>query len=207
MNWDILIFLKAWIRSPRTVGAVIPSSPVLASAMADQVVPEAGKTVVELGAGTGSVTHALLKRGVQPQDLVVIETDPVFCKKLRLRFPDIRILNVDAVRLEQVFKRYQISNVDTIVSSLPLLSLERRPQQAILEQCFQILGQGGKFIQYTYGVGSPIQSAMSCRTSPRGNTPRPSGTGSTPSPSGNGRTSARSTIAQRGPSIENDRSR
>ena len=54
MNWDILVFLKAWIRSPRKIGAVIPSSPVLAKAMADQVKTNENKTVVELGAGTGS---------------------------------------------------------------------------------------------------------------------------------------------------------
>jgi phosphatidylethanolamine/phosphatidyl-N-methylethanolamine N-methyltransferase len=157
MNWDILVFLKAWIRSPRKIGAVIPSSPILAKAMADQVKTSDNKTVVELGAGTGSVTHALLQHGIQPQNLIVIESDPVFCKRLRLRFPDVRILNVDATRLEQVFHRYEINNINSIVSSLPLLSLDRRSQSAILEQSFRLLGQDGEFIQYTYGIGSPIR--------------------------------------------------
>jgi phosphatidylethanolamine/phosphatidyl-N-methylethanolamine N-methyltransferase len=125
--------------------------------MADQVKPGANKTVVELGAGTGSVTHALLKHGVHPHDLIVIESDPVFCKRLRLRFPGVRILNVDATRLEQALHRYRINNINTIVSSLPLLSLDHRSQSVILEQSFRLLDHDGEFIQYTYGIGSPVR--------------------------------------------------
>jgi phosphatidylethanolamine/phosphatidyl-N-methylethanolamine N-methyltransferase len=157
MNWDLLLFLKAWARSPRKIGAVIPSSTSLAKAMADQVTVVPGRAVVELGAGTGAVTQALLERGVNPKDLIVIESDAVFCSRLRQRFPEIRILNIDATRLEQVFQRHRIDNLDTIVSSLPLLSLDRRSQRAILEQSFDLLGQDGAFIQYTYGVGSPVR--------------------------------------------------
>ena len=162
MNWDLLLFLKAWVRSPRKVGAVIPSSPILAKAMARQVELEPGRVVVELGAGTGSVTHALIRRGIRPEDLIVIEMDPVFCSRLRQRFPQLRILNIDATRLEPVLRRHQINRVDTIVSSLPLLSLDRKTQATILRQSFHLLGAGGTFIQYTYGVGSPIRSRF-CR--------------------------------------------
>jgi phosphatidylethanolamine/phosphatidyl-N-methylethanolamine N-methyltransferase len=144
MNWDLLLFLKAWARSPRKVGAVIPSSPVLAKAMAKQVELEPGRLVVE--------------RGIRPEDLIVVEMDPVFCSRLRQRFPQLRILNIDATRLEPVLRRHHIDHVDTIVSSLPLLSLDRKSQGAILRQSFQLLGGRGTFIQYTYGVGSPICS-------------------------------------------------
>jgi len=125
--------------------------------MAKQVTPAADKLVVELGAGTGSVTQALLKQGIQPHNLIVIESDPVFCKKLRTKFPDIQILNVDASRLEQVFRRHRIDNISAIISSLPLLSLDRRTQEAVLTQSFSLLGLEGEFIQFTYGVGSPIR--------------------------------------------------
>ena len=158
MNWDLLVFLKAWARSPRKVGAVIPSSPILAKAMAEQVELIPGQLVVELGAGTGAVTRALVERGIRPQDLIVIEMDPVFCSRLRQRFPQLQILNIDATRLEPVLRRHHIDSVDTIVSSLPLLSLDRKSQNAILRQSFRLLGGHGAFIQYTYGVGSPIHN-------------------------------------------------
>lgn len=168
MNRDVFVFLKAWARSPRKVGAIIPSSPVLARAMAAQVTPAPGKIVVELGAGTGAVTRALLARGINIRDLIVIESDPVFCRRLRQLFPDIHIFNADATRLEQVFKRHQIQSIDTIVSSLPLLSIDRRSQARILEQSFRLLGSHGTFVQYTYSVGSPVRSSIRRRFSVKG---------------------------------------
>ena len=88
---------------------------------------------------------------------VIIERDPVFCRKLRQRFPQLRIFNIDATRLEPVLRRHHIDHIDTIVSSLPLLSLDKKSQNEILKQSFSLLGQDGSFIQYTYGVGSPIR--------------------------------------------------
>lgn len=168
MNWDILLFFKAWVRAPRKTGAIIPSSPILARAMAAQVRVRPGKKVLELGAGTGAVTHALLDAGVAADDLIVIEYDPVFCQRLRQRFPRALILNADATRLEGVLARHGITQVDFIVSSLPLLSLDRVSQAAIIEQCCRALAPEGVLLQYTYGFGSPVRTALRARHGIRG---------------------------------------
>src|SRR5271170_2896218 len=68
-------FIFAAMRSPFKIGSFLPSSRGLARAMASGVDVSRPGAVVELGAGTGVVTHALLKIGVAPENLVVIERD------------------------------------------------------------------------------------------------------------------------------------
>ena len=55
-------FLRGLLKDPRGVSAPTPSSPALAAAMAERVDPLRPGLVVELGAGTGVVTEALLAR-------------------------------------------------------------------------------------------------------------------------------------------------
>ncbi|HSZ73188.1 MAG TPA: hypothetical protein VK779_00090, partial [Rhizomicrobium sp.] len=54
-----LHFLRALIARPKNVGAIAPSSPALARAIAAQVDPAREGTVLELGPGTGVITEAL----------------------------------------------------------------------------------------------------------------------------------------------------
>src|SRR5579871_6735393 len=65
----------AWIRSPLKVGALLPSSRALARAMAAEIDLSTPGTIIELGAGTGAVTHALLHAGIPADRLVIIERD------------------------------------------------------------------------------------------------------------------------------------
>ncbi len=69
-------FLAAWVRAPLRMGAIIPSSKSLARAMAKQVDPDQPGMVIELGAGTGAITQALLDSGLAPSRMLVIERDP-----------------------------------------------------------------------------------------------------------------------------------
>src|SRR5258707_14422066 len=63
------LFLKRWLRRPLAMGAVMPSGRLLAAAMAKttKAVLEGRRGhAVELGAGTGEVTKALLAAGLAP---------------------------------------------------------------------------------------------------------------------------------------------
>ena len=76
-------FLRSWIERPLTIGAVTPSSKMLARAMARYVDPDRNGPVVELGPGTGPVTEALVQAGVVPSRLVLVEFNPAFCRILK----------------------------------------------------------------------------------------------------------------------------
>ena len=99
------LFLKRWLRRPFAMGAVIPSSRLLAEAMARATVQaldgRAGH-VVELGAGTGQVTKALLAAGIAPARLALVERDPELASFLRRHFTEPKIIEGDAARLPRL---------------------------------------------------------------------------------------------------------
>ena len=57
---DTTLFLQEWLANPLRTGAVAPSSPKLAAAMARWLPADPERYVLELGPGTGAVTAALL---------------------------------------------------------------------------------------------------------------------------------------------------
>ena len=69
---DEVKFIRSWIEKPISIGAVMPSSRVLARAMARYVDPESNGPVIELGPGTGPVTQALVRQGIDPARLVFV---------------------------------------------------------------------------------------------------------------------------------------
>src|SRR4051812_36183896 len=81
-------FVAAWMRSPLSVGSLVPSSYRLAEAIAAQVDVNRPGSVVELGPGTGVVTHALLHHGVPVERLIVIERNKEFHALMVRQFPD-----------------------------------------------------------------------------------------------------------------------
>ncbi|TDQ82171.1 phosphatidylethanolamine/phosphatidyl-N-methylethanolamine N-methyltransferase [Dongia mobilis] len=153
---DSRLLFKLWLKNPRSIGAVAVSSPELAAAMARQVPRDAAGYVVELGGGTGSVTRALLASGVAPDRLVVVERDPVLHRYLSDRFPGVRVLLGDALHLAALLRRHNLLPVSAIVSSLPLLTFKRSIQLRIGAQAFALLQPGAPFIQFTYGIFSPL---------------------------------------------------
>ena len=144
--------LFAWemFSQPASVGAIWPSSRRLARSVASRVPRHGHGLVVELGGGTGAVTHALLHRGIAPGRLVVIECSPVFVRHLRARFPGVAILQGDAAELGELLPRG--SHIDAIVSSLPLRSLPAREAAAIVAQWSALIADGGIVVQFTYDL-------------------------------------------------------
>jgi phosphatidylethanolamine/phosphatidyl-N-methylethanolamine N-methyltransferase len=160
---DIRLFLAGWLRSPLQVGALVPSSDALARCMAAQVDPSQPGLVVELGPGTGTVTRALLARGLPPEALVIVERDANFCHLLRNRFPGVRVLHADAKSLSLILDKEGLPPPRAVISSLPLLSLDFASQRKILRQSIEVLAAKGSFVQFTYGFRSPVHPVLQRR--------------------------------------------
>lgn len=153
----LFIFIREWLRSPRSIGMVCPSGPFLARNLASCVPLCAGDNpdgtydlVVELGAGTGTVTQELLRHGIHPHHLLVLERAEGMVDLLRLRFPGLRIVHGDASDLSRYIPSQ--ARVACIVSSLPLVSLPDETRRAIIEEMRRVLGDG-LLVQYTYSWG------------------------------------------------------
>lgn len=150
-------FLKNWASKPLTTGAVSPSGKALTERMADAVDLQSDLPVLELGPGTGAVTKALLKRGVKPDRIVAVEFNPDFCKLLRKRFPECNILQGDAYSLDTTLKIHGISEVASIVSSLPLFTRPLADRIKLISTALSLMPNGGEFIQFSYALVPPVK--------------------------------------------------
>lgn len=149
-------FFRTWLESPLKTGAVSPSSPELAREMASHVDPSRPGLVVELGPGTGPVTEALIRRGVPPERLLLVEYDPDFCRLLRGRYPGATVVQGDAYAIEATLRGHARGSVAAVVSSLPLMTRPPEERIRLLRQCFVLLARGAPFIQFTYAASSPV---------------------------------------------------
>jgi phosphatidylethanolamine/phosphatidyl-N-methylethanolamine N-methyltransferase len=149
-------FLKSLIATPRLTGAVAPSGRALARAMAASIDPRAPGLVVELGPGTGPVTRALIERGVDPQRLVLVEFDSNFCRMLENRFAAVRVIEGDAYDLPRTLDEFSGADIMAVVSSLPLLNQPPHRREKLIGDAFALMGPEGFFVQFTYGLHSPV---------------------------------------------------
>jgi len=141
------------------IGAVLPSSDELTNTMAAQVDRGTGLTI-ELGAGTGAVTSALLNRGIKPDHLILVEKDRILAKELDHHFPALRVLEGDAARLQQLLRKSGLGLADNVVSSLPLLSMRTLTRIRVLSQVFAILKPEGMLVQFTYSPRPPVPERL-----------------------------------------------
>jgi phosphatidylethanolamine/phosphatidyl-N-methylethanolamine N-methyltransferase len=152
-------FFRQWLRHPVKTAAISPSGPFLVRSMMSEL-PRDARRVIELGAGTGVMTRALIARGIAPSDLLVVELNPDLAVHLAKEFPGTPILCADARDLESESEKVgyaQGGPADAVVSSLGLLSMPRELQHDILAAAFDCLKPDGRFIQFTYGPRSPIK--------------------------------------------------
>ena len=153
---EIELFFRQWLRSPKSMGSIIPSSRALARAVAHQVVWQPGQVVVELGAGTGAISQALTDSGLPPEAMMMIELDRSLFEYLRERFPQMRVVNGDATRLVDILRQQGVGEVGTVISGLPMVNMPLAFQRAIVEQGLAAIAPGGCMLQYSYSPIAPI---------------------------------------------------
>jgi phosphatidylethanolamine/phosphatidyl-N-methylethanolamine N-methyltransferase len=158
---DEMQFIRSWMEKPISTGAVMPSSRVLARAMARYVDPDSNGPVIELGPGTGPVTEALVRHGVDPARLVLVEFNPDFCRLLRARYPAATVVQGDAYRLRRLLGSYVDVPAAAIVSGLPLVTKPLRTRLRLISDAMTLLAEGAPFVQFTYAMLPPIPKELS----------------------------------------------
>ena len=149
-------FLRSWLDNPRAAGAIAPSGPALAKAMATAIDLDRDGPVVELGPGTGPVTEALVAYGVDESRLVLVEFDPDFVALLRERFPRATVIRGDAYALRTTLAGELARPAAAVVSSLPLLNRPEDERVRLLADALALMQPGAPFVQFTYGLLSPV---------------------------------------------------
>ncbi|HXP03992.1 MAG TPA: methyltransferase domain-containing protein [Stellaceae bacterium] len=157
MFGDAALFFGLWLQKPLQIAAITPSSARLATVMSGLVDFSRPGPVLELGAGTGSLTRGLLRCFCPPERVVGLEREPALAATLQRDFPGIETIVGDATALEDHLARRGIDRLCAVVSSLPIKWFSLTAQRDVVAPCLARLGPGGKFLQLTNAFSSPIE--------------------------------------------------
>jgi phosphatidylethanolamine/phosphatidyl-N-methylethanolamine N-methyltransferase len=150
------LFFGLWLQKPLQIAAITPSSTRLAAVMAGLVDLSRPGLVLELGAGTGSLTRGLLRRSPQAERIIALEREPSLAATLRRDFPGMATIVGDATTLEDQLAERGVDRLCAVVSSLPIKWFSVSAQRAVIAPCLARLGPGGRFLQMTNAFSSPI---------------------------------------------------
>ncbi|HWX51384.1 MAG TPA: methyltransferase domain-containing protein [Roseomonas sp.] len=149
------LFLRRWLANPLQMGSVIPSSPALCRRIAERVTRAPDEYVLELGAGTGVVSRAMLRHGVPPEKLVLVEIVPSMAAHLRETLPGVRVVRGDAFDLARAVPAEVRQRIGTVICGIPLVLLPIERQRQFLDSV-QSVAAGRGFLLYSYCVTSPL---------------------------------------------------
>lgn len=146
---DRLAFLRAFLRSPRGVGSVVPSSRFLERRLVALSAVASARTIVELGPGTGGTTRAILRAMPKQARLLCIEIDPQLHGLLRrIQDPRLIVHRGSAEQLQEILSRYGLPAPDVVISGIPFSTMDRTLGRRILDGLSAVLTHGGLFVAY-----------------------------------------------------------
>ena len=145
-------FLRKFLRDPKEVASVWPSSRYLARAMVAGIELLPGESIVELGPGTGPFTDAIAQKlaSVQGASYLGIDRDPEFVAHLRQRHPRLEFVQADAFALPELLAARPQLRVRAVLSGLPLVAMPKPQVTALAEFVRDLLPPGGHFRTFSY---------------------------------------------------------
>jgi phospholipid N-methyltransferase len=148
---DKLLFLYKFLRSPKSIGSVTPSSRFLARAMVKPIDWTTAQNIAELGAGTGIFTRYLNQMKHPGCNVVVFERDDKMRERLKSLYPDL-FYHDNAADIHSVMKQRHIEKFDYILSGLPFTNFPQELRDRIMEGVEESLKPGGIFIAFQYSL-------------------------------------------------------
>ncbi len=149
------LFFKRWVSNPLQMGSVVPSSPALCRRVARQVRRTPDEAVLELGAGTGVISRALLASGVPPARLLVVEIVPSMAEHLRSILPGVTVIEGDARTLPSLIPPEWHGRIGSVVCGIPLVLLKKQEQRRFID-AIEAVAPGRGFLHYSYCATSPL---------------------------------------------------
>lgn len=156
---DSLLLLSNFIKNPKQIGAVAPSSRFLTREIVGSI-GKNSKNIVELGPGVGTFTKAILKKARLDAKLLCFEVNRNFCSHLKQSIVDERfeVINAGAEKIKENLKKFGIEKADCIVSGLPFRNFSEAKKSRILDEVETSLSGNGRFVlfQYTNGLNKML---------------------------------------------------
>lgn len=149
------MFILEYIKNPKKVGAIAPSSEYLAYKMIKSINFSKAKSIIEYGPGEGAFTEKLLARAKEDTKIILVEINNEFYKRLQEQYghkKNVIILNESAENINEILKENNIEKVDYIISGLPFTSLPKEISGKILSSTAKALNKDGEFITFQYSL-------------------------------------------------------
>jgi phosphatidylethanolamine/phosphatidyl-N-methylethanolamine N-methyltransferase len=157
-DWSVAdpgLFFRRWLTNPLQMGSVVPSSAALCARIVRQTRRGPNEAVLELGAGTGVISRALLANGVPADRLFVVEIAPSMTEHLRRVLPGTRVIEGDASLLPELVPADWHGRIGTVICGIPLVLLAFAEQRRLIA-AMQAVAPGRGFLHFSYCATSPI---------------------------------------------------
>jgi len=141
-------FLRGFLKHPRMVGSIIPTSRTVIEKMLGPVDWENTKLFVEYGPGVGTFTRPILEQLPPDATLLTIDTNPEFTKFLKDSIDDDRLVAVtgSAADIEKILADRGFAHADYVLSGLPFSTLPPGVGDAIGKATAKVIRPGGAFL-------------------------------------------------------------
>jgi phosphatidylethanolamine/phosphatidyl-N-methylethanolamine N-methyltransferase len=149
------MFFRRWIANPLQMGSIVPSSPALCRRIVAQTRRTPDEAVIELGAGTGVVSRALLDSGLPPERLFVVEIVPDMVIHLRRKLPGVTVIEGDARKLPELIPPRWHGRIGTVICGIPMVLLPLAEQRRFID-AIEAVAPGRGFLHFSYCVTSPL---------------------------------------------------
>jgi len=152
LSRQILLFARNFVRYPKLLGSLVPSSPFLVKHLLSFIDWQRARIVVEYGPGVGTVTREILKRIGPDAILVAIELNPEFVELLRneIHDPRLRVVYGSAADVRTILRQLNLPHADYIISGIPYTLLPDRIRRAVTRESHYVLNPQGGFLVYQF---------------------------------------------------------
>ncbi len=152
-----LNFLWAGLRKQGQTGGIVPSQRFLIAKMIAPVPETYRGQIIELGAGTGSLTLRLAARCPEAR-ILACEINPTLARDSRDNLTRsgykgrVEVVSASAEHLLSQMGRRGMEKPDFIISGIPLGNLGREKAGSLLDAIRRTLGAGGLYIQFQHSL-------------------------------------------------------
>lgn len=141
-------FIKAFIKNPKTVWSIIPSSSQLIHSMLKHIDFSRDITIVEFWPWIGNFTKEILKKASIDSHIYLFEVQDNFVEQLKkINDPRLTVIHDWAENIE---KHLWTKKADVIISGLPFGSLPKELTIKILKEAHRNLKHNWIFLQFQY---------------------------------------------------------
>lgn len=144
-----LSYIKNFL-TDKNVASITPSSAACVRHVCRKIDFWESLIIFEYGPGSGVFTRYLLDHMTDDSKLVLIELNNNFVAKLREDFFDkrVHIFDDSAAEVSEIARNLGVDNVDYIISGIPFSFLDEPEKFDVLQQTYNLLRDGGKFLAY-----------------------------------------------------------